>query len=566
MRGRVLRASRPGADVCACLLIHGRRRYHRAGREAARSLLANSDLDVFVALGSGDGPRPPRSPRLRIERLRDAGPAAGRAAGFLLKFDALDACLRASKASHFVLLDADAVLVASTRGSDVRAALGDRPLGMVEQKGIRGSEMDRLRFLDHYLRHSLAFLAPGAPAPSATRFRFFNSGVVLGTREEFGAIVRWARERMAEAGPEHRVGEHMIADQDYFQVWANSLRPGACAELGWQWNHCEHWDEGFPRAGARILHFSNFCRGPGREDLLRMRAARRGRLTVRSIGEKAPPAAPVPLGNGEASLGIVIVTFESAQTLPACLAGIGPDRIGSTLVVDNGSRDASVAIARSFGARVLPLAENLGFGRAATRGARELADSHLCFLNPDCVPRPELFDAGLAALRGGGRRGAAPFLVEPGRVIPGAQPGYSRTKLLADVLETNYGRRSAAWVRRLPFHDDGSWSWPHGACFFIGRDFFQELGGFDDAFFVYMEDVDLGRRIAAAGGEVVALRERLVHRGGRGSGLTRSRRPVLLDEARLAYGRRVYGDAFAALLRASVLPAEIWRRVSGRTR
>jgi len=57
-----------------------------------------------------------------------------------------------------------------------------------------------------------------------------------------------------------------------------------------------------------------------------------------------------------------------------------------------------------------------------------------------------------------------------------------------------------------------------------------------------------------------------VHRSGRGSGLTRSRRPVLLDAARLVYGRRVYGDAFAALLRASVLPAEIWRRLSGRAR
>lgn len=264
------------------------------------------------------------------------------------------------------------------------------------------------------------------------------------------------------------------------------------------------------------------------------------------------------------SLGIVIVSFESAASLPACLAGIGPQRIGSTVVVDNASRDASAAIARSAGARVLSCSQNLGFGRAATLGARLLDTPHLCFLNPDCEPRPELFDAGLAALRGGPRRSAAPVLVEAGGPIPGAQPGYTRTKLLADLLESHYGRRAARWLRRLPCHDDRSWHWPHGACFFIGRDFFEALGGFDDAYFLYMEDVDLGRRIAAAGGEVLALEACVVHRGGRGAAVARSRRRALLEAGRLAYGRRVYGRAFEALLRASLLPARCWRRLRRR--
>jgi hypothetical protein len=268
--------------VCACVLVHGRRRYFRAARECVRSLLDHSDFDVFVALGPGSGPRPPRSARLRVERLRGDAPDGGRAGRFLRKFDALDACLRASAAPCLMLLDADAVLAGTTTADDVRAALGDRPLAMVEQTGILGSDMDRSGFLDHYVRHSLAFLAPGAPARSAHEFRFFNSGVVLGTREELQAVVAWARERMATIGRAHRVGEHMIADQDYFQVWANEVHRGACAELDWTWNHCEHWDAGFPRAGARILHFSNFCCGPSREAVRRMRAARRGRLLAAS--------------------------------------------------------------------------------------------------------------------------------------------------------------------------------------------------------------------------------------------------------------------------------------------
>lgn len=264
------------------------------------------------------------------------------------------------------------------------------------------------------------------------------------------------------------------------------------------------------------------------------------------------------------SLGIVIVTFESAACLPACLAGIGPERLASTLVVDNASSDASAAVARSLGARALACGENLGFGRAATLGARRLDTSLLCFLNPDCEPLPALFEAGIAALRDAPRRCAAPVLVEAGGAIAGAQPGYTRTKLLADLVESNYGRRSATWLRRLPGHHDASWRWPHGACFFIHRDFFDELGGFDDAYFLYMEDVDLGRRIAQRGGEVVALDARLVHRGRQGARISRLERRALLDAGRLLYGRRVYGRAFGALLRASVLPATWSRRLRRR--
>ncbi len=273
-------------EVCAVFLVHGRRSYHRAAREAVRAVLARSEFDVFVARGRGVWLPLPQSRRLRVERLRDGNgialddPDDDRAGPFLLKFAALEAWLRASRASHVLLIDADAVIVAPTTADDVAAALGDHPLAMVEQTGIRGSDMNRSRFLDHYVRHSLAFLAPEAAAPELDDFRFFNSGVVLATRGEVEAIVAWAHERLREARRAdrvHRVGEHMIADQDYLQVWANSVHPGRCRELDWHWNHCEHWDDPFPRADARILHFSNFCAGPSRTGLARIRAARRGR-------------------------------------------------------------------------------------------------------------------------------------------------------------------------------------------------------------------------------------------------------------------------------------------------
>jgi hypothetical protein len=54
--------------------------------------------------------------------------------------------------------------------------------------------------------------------------------------------------------------------------------------LPWPWNHCEHWDSGFPHEGAYILHFSNFCQGPSFMNMVRMWAARRPGGLRRSRG------------------------------------------------------------------------------------------------------------------------------------------------------------------------------------------------------------------------------------------------------------------------------------------
>jgi len=217
----------------------------------------------------------PAHPRLQ-RREQSAPPADGpRALRFLRKFHALDLALAEFSHDWILLLDADVVLARPLRETQLAAALGGAALGMVEQKGIRGSTMNRARFQEHYVRHTLALLAPGAAPPPPERFRYFNSGVVLGPRRTWAELVPWARRAIAAHPGRHEVGEHMIADQDYFQYWANQLHPGSCAELPWCWNHCAYWDDPFPRRGVIFAHFSNFCRGPAADTVARMRALRR---------------------------------------------------------------------------------------------------------------------------------------------------------------------------------------------------------------------------------------------------------------------------------------------------
>ena len=91
------------------------------------------------------------------------------------------------------------------------------------------------------------------------------------------------------------------------------------------------------------------------------------------------------------SYDVVIVAFNDAETLPACLAAVNalkpePSRI---VVVDNASRDDSADIARRAGAEVVGLEENTGFAGGMNHGIKNTNAPWVLLLNPDCAPRPD---------------------------------------------------------------------------------------------------------------------------------------------------------------------------------
>ncbi|MBU1274618.1 MAG: hypothetical protein KJ720_04520 [Proteobacteria bacterium] len=259
-------------EIWVCVVIHGHPTYYLSGRQAVLSVLRRSGFGVFVVTDNLLKTGLRRSRRLMTHPLGSVEHQV-RARRFLAKFTALEAFLEHTESEWVMLMDADAVLVRDLNAEDVRRALDGRGMGLVEQTTIINSTMNRTDFLKHYKEYSLAWLAPDAYPPSLEDFRFYNSGVVLATREEMKRFLAWAREMLANRPGDHRVGEHIIADQDYFQYYTNNLCPGSCQELPWYWNHCEHWDQGFPRPGAYVAHFSNFCLRPGWRQLLRIRAA-----------------------------------------------------------------------------------------------------------------------------------------------------------------------------------------------------------------------------------------------------------------------------------------------------
>lgn len=262
-------------SVCVCTLVSGGATYYLAARQALASVRDQTPFDAVVVVGAGPKGLLPAYPRLRVRSLPTASPRGSRAAPFLAKFLALEACLDATSADYVMLLDADTVVAEPLDDALIERALDGRSLAMVEQTVVRGSDMDRAAFLRHYRDHALAWIDPNRTPPDLEDFRYFNSGVVLGTREELMRLTTWALALVRRPGASHQIGQHMITDQDYFQFWANTLHADRCRTLGWEWNHCEHWDEDFPRTGARVLHFSNFCHGPTVRSVARMAWHRR---------------------------------------------------------------------------------------------------------------------------------------------------------------------------------------------------------------------------------------------------------------------------------------------------
>lgn len=187
----------------------------------------------------------------------------------------------------------------------------------------------------------------------------------------------------------------------------------------------------------------------------------------------------------------IVVAYDSAEVLPACLAALAGEGV-PTIVVDNASGDNSVAIAESHGARVVANARNEGYGRANNFGVAACDTPLVLIVNPDLVVGPGAVATLLAAAELYPDAGMlAPRIVEPsGRVF--VQP-----RSLLSPPHLNQARAAV-----IP-EGDACLPFLSGACLLIRREVFLALGGFDPAIFLFYEDDDLCRRMRDSGHALV---------------------------------------------------------------
>lgn len=197
------------------------------------------------------------------------------------------------------------------------------------------------------------------------------------------------------------------------------------------------------------------------------------------------------------SVTVCVIAYNSGPTLRTCLQRLDSQsfRDFEVLVIDNASPDpGDRAIAREFpSVRLVENAENLGFAGAGNQAARLAAGRWFVLLNPDAYAEPDWLEKLVdAAARHPQVRSFT------SRQVMAEDP--ARLDGLGDVM-SGYGIPYRGGYLAVDPGDtpEGEVFSPCGAAMMIDRELFLQLGGFDEFFFCYSEDVDLGYRLQLAG-------------------------------------------------------------------
>ncbi len=219
--------------------------------------------------------------------------------------------------------------------------------------------------------------------------------------------------------------------------------------------------------------------------------------------------------SGEAGLSIVIVNWNTRDHLEGCLqsaAQFGPTRVPwEVIVVDNASTDGSAAMVRSRWpeVRLIENRTNEGFARANNRAIRASEAEYVLLLNSDARLTPGALDRLLNFMASHPRAGViGPRLVygdgQWQRWTAGRAPSLSAAinhYLFVDRLRLGDHTPRSLYLTndvRTAFRPD----WISGACMLVRRAALRQVGLFDEAMFLYMEDVDLCRRMRQGGWDV----------------------------------------------------------------
>jgi N-acetylglucosaminyl-diphospho-decaprenol L-rhamnosyltransferase len=250
---------------------------------------------------------------------------------------------------------------------------------------------------------------------------------------------------------------------------------------------------------------------------------------------------------------VVIVVWNGLDYVKRCLASLASQEPHELIVVDNGSTDGTrELLEKQVGSALIKL-DNPGFGAANNAAAKRARGGYLLFLNSDCELGPDAIGTLATILdRSPGAWLAAPRLRSPdGRI--------QRSVGRAPTLFTEFLNKSMLH-RVLPLFTYGRWNftgdrpvdWATGACMMVRADSFKQIGGFDEGFFMFMEDVDLCVRLRAAGGELRFTDAAWgVHHGGASSNDVTVKARMLIESERASrrYFRKHHGEAAVACVR-----------------
>ena len=222
------------------------------------------------------------------------------------------------------------------------------------------------------------------------------------------------------------------------------------------------------------------------------------------------------MGSKEITVSAIVISYNTRQMTLDCLRSLETALDGvrsEIIVVDNASTDDSVAAIKEKypEARMIARETNGGFGAANNEAMRLAKGEFFLLLNSDAFPERAAVSALLAFLREHPRVGVAG---------PRLSNGDGSLQISCHPFPSPlFAWRENLWLTR------GYSRWPHdcerrvdfliGACLLVRREAYEQVGGFDETFFMYSEEADWQRRMRDAGWERVFVPEaRVTHLGG----------------------------------------------------
>jgi hypothetical protein len=264
-------------------------------------------------------------------------------------------------------------------------------------------------------------------------------------------------------------------------------------------------------------------------------------------------------------LSIVIVAWNVRDLLQACLKSIMGSAASLSqeiIVVDNASADGTPDMLRSSFRNVLLIepGRNTGFSGGNNLGLAASQGRYILLLNPDTI----VLDSAVADL--------AHYLdTHPSVGVVGPQ-------LLNDNGSVQSSRRrfptfwtaifESTWLQQVapkrilnryymldcPDDENCEVDWLQGSALMVRREVFEQVGGFDEGYFMYSEELDWQRRIKTAGWDIVYNpAARIIHYGGKSSTQVEALKHIYFQTSKIRYFRIYHGEAPARVLRLYLL-------------
>jgi GT2 family glycosyltransferase len=275
-------------------------------------------------------------------------------------------------------------------------------------------------------------------------------------------------------------------------------------------------------------------------------------------------------------LTVIIVSWNVRGLLRRCLCSLIPalaplKRGSEIIVVDNASTDGSPEVVASEfpGVQLILNAENRGFTAANNQGLAVSQGRTLLLLNPDTEVLGEALATMVEYMEAHPQVGAlGPQLRCPDGSLQSSRrrfPTLATALVESTVIQERWHDNRI--LRRYYMADTPDDAvqpvdWVVGACVMVRRETFEEVGGLDEGYFMYSEEMDWCHRIKDAGWEVIYLpTATVIHHEGKSSEQVVPARHIYFQSSKVRYFRKVHGPVQGELVRAFLLATYLYQVV-----